>query len=210
MDIKKKKLLLVLHIGSDFDLNQLGTVLANMVEQEIRASLSLMKLEGMDRTIITGSRNVPDGTTTTSNCTTGSLEPLCHLPLWLQRLPRYSLWLSLRQFYRDCHIYGTIDFIFDDASVRSMDHQANMITMQGRDHPKSNTRLSIIGFFALSTLYYSEYLNEGVGASTTNRVKWNGFRVLSNADEASPSIVSRFIHGDNWIPETSVPFSLGI
>lgn len=49
---------------------------------------------------------------------------------------------SLRQFYRDCHIYGTIDFIFGDASAvfqncdifvkRPMDSQSNMITAQGR------------------------------------------------------------------------------
>lgn len=61
---------------------------------------------------------------------------------------------SLRQFYRDCHIYGTIDFIFSDATavfqncdifVRPMRHQANMITAQGRVNPNENTGIAIQG-----------------------------------------------------------------
>jgi pectinesterase len=62
---------------------------------------------------------------------------------------------SLRQFYRDCHIYGTIDFIFGDAPVvfqncdifvrRPLEQQANVITAQGRDDPNENTGISIQG-----------------------------------------------------------------
>lgn len=62
---------------------------------------------------------------------------------------------SLRQFYRDCHIYGTIDFIFGDASAvfqncdifvrRPMRNQANMITAQGRADPNENTGIVIQG-----------------------------------------------------------------
>ncbi|KAL2460818.1 putative pectinesterase/pectinesterase inhibitor 36 [Abeliophyllum distichum] len=61
---------------------------------------------------------------------------------------------SLRQFYRDCQIYGTIDFIFGDAAAvfqncdifvrRPMDHQSNMITAQGRDDPNENTGILIV------------------------------------------------------------------
>ncbi|KAH7577774.1 hypothetical protein JRO89_XS01G0297800 [Xanthoceras sorbifolium] len=80
--------------------------------------------------------------------------------------------------------------------------------LDGIIHPKGWTEWK--GSFALSTLYYAEYLNKGVGALTANRVKWNGFHVLNNAEEASPFTVSRFIHGENWIPETGVPFSLEI
>lgn len=60
---------------------------------------------------------------------------------------------SQRQFYRDCQIYGTIDFIFGDAPVvlqncdiyvrKPMDHQSNMITAQGRENPNENTGISI-------------------------------------------------------------------
>lgn len=178
---------------------------------------------------------------------------------------------SNRQFYRDCHIYGTIDFIFGDASVvfqncnifvrKPMDYQANFITAQGRDDPNKPTGISIqscfvspasdfvsskdsiksylgrpwreysrtvfiktdldgfidpkgwgewIGDFALSTLYYGEYMNTGSGASTQDRVNWPGFHVLGDANEATPFTVSQFLQGDMWIPTTGVPFWSGI
>lgn len=174
---------------------------------------------------------------------------------------------SLRQFYRDCHIYGTIDYIFGDASAvfqncdifvrRPMDHQRNMITAQGRDHPNENTGISILnsrvlptsdfvlvknrfksylgrpwkkysrtvfiktdldglidpkgwrewsGDFALSTLYYAEYMNFGTGASTKNRVNWPGFHVIRDVREASSFTAKNFIQADRWVPATGVPF----
>lgn len=66
------------------------------------------------------------------------------------------------------------------------------------------------GNFALSTLYYAEYLNAGLGAATANRVKWPGFHVLNNPQQAAPFTVTGFIQGDSWIPATGVPFWLGI
>lgn len=60
---------------------------------------------------------------------------------------------SQRQFYRECYIYGTIDFIFGNAAVvfqqciiyvrRPLKGQANMITAQGRGDPFQNTGISI-------------------------------------------------------------------
>lgn len=163
--------------------------------------------------------------------------------------------LSLRQFYRDCQIYGTIDFIFGDAAAvfqncdifvrRPMHDQSNMVTAQGRDNPNEKYRnldsriasrgsfpsrvtwtvilktdldgiihpegwIEWDGNFALSTLYYAEYLNAGLGAATANRVKWPGFHVLNNPQQAAPFTVTGFIQGDSWIPATGVPFWLGI
>lgn len=125
-----------------------------------------------------------------------------------------------------------------------MDHQANMVTAEGRDDSNENTGISIINSrvapapdfitvkgqlksylgrlwkkysrtvflktdldglidpkwwtewrddFALSTLYYGEYMNFGTGAATTYRVRWLGYHVLNNPREASPFIVKNFI-----------------
>ncbi|XP_075644061.1 putative pectinesterase/pectinesterase inhibitor 7 isoform X1 [Castanea sativa] len=60
---------------------------------------------------------------------------------------------SLRQFYRECDIYGTIDFIFGNAAAvfqncniyprLPMSGQFNAITAQGRTDPNQNTGTSI-------------------------------------------------------------------
>lgn len=175
---------------------------------------------------------------------------------------------SLRQFYRDCQIYGTIDYIFGNAAVvfqncdiyvrKPMQHQGNMITAQGRQYLQENTGISIInsrvlpapdlsavknqfktflgrpwkqysrtvilktdldalidpkgwaewrGDFALSTLYYGEYMNTGNGAATTHRVDWPGFHVIKDSEEANSFAAKKFINGNQWIPATGVPFS---
>lgn len=60
---------------------------------------------------------------------------------------------SLRQFYRDCDIYGTVDFIFGNAASvfqhcniyarKPLPNQFNAITAQGRTHPNQTTGISI-------------------------------------------------------------------
>ncbi|KAF0888092.1 hypothetical protein E2562_010800 [Oryza meyeriana var. granulata] len=178
---------------------------------------------------------------------------------------------SLRQFFRECDIYGTIDFIFGNSAVvfqscnlyarRPLPNQSNVYTAQGREDPNQNTGISIqkckvaaasdlaavqssfktylgrpwkqysrtvfmqseldsvvnpagwlewSGNFALDTLYYGEYQNTGPGASTSTRVKWKGYRVITSASEASTFTVGSFIDGDVWLAGTSVPFSVGL
>ncbi|GAY33593.1 hypothetical protein CUMW_282010 [Citrus unshiu] len=65
------------------------------------------------------------------------------------------------------------------------------------------------GDFALATLYYAEYNNTGPGSDTTNRVTWPGYHVI-NATDAANFTVSNFLLGDNWLPQTAVPYTGGL
>ncbi|KAL9261823.1 putative pectinesterase/pectinesterase inhibitor 36, partial [Drosera capensis] len=248
--------------------------------------------DGIDRTIITGSRNAIDGHSTLSSATfsvsgdgfwarditfENTAGPHKHQAVALMVASDHSVFYrcsfkgyqdtlyahSLRQFYRDCQIHGTIDFIFGNAAVvlqncdifvrKPMQHQSNMITAQGRESPHENTGISIHGSriravpdfsrvkesyrsflgrpwkkysrtviwktdidglvdprgwkeweggFALSTLFYAEYMNTGAGSSTNMRVKWPGYHVLHNPGDVSPFTVKNFIQGCVWILRT--------
>ncbi|CAK9161074.1 unnamed protein product [Ilex paraguariensis] len=256
--------------------------------------------DGLTNTIITGSRSVGGGSTTFNSATvavTGegfiargitfrnTAGPENHQAVALRSGSDLSVFYlcgfegyqdtlyvhSQRQFYKECNIYGTVDFIFGNAAVvlqncmiyarRPMDKQKIAITAQGRTDPNQNTGISIHnsrimaasdlkpvlssfktylgrpwkeysrtvflqcyldslvdpagwlewdGNFALNTLYYGEYKNSGPGSSTSQRVKWRGYRVITNPTEASQFTVANFIAGRSWLPATSVPFTSGL
>ncbi|MED6201726.1 hypothetical protein PIB30_097955 [Stylosanthes scabra] len=66
------------------------------------------------------------------------------------------------------------------------------------------------GSFALSTLYYGEYMNTGPGANTAGRVHWPGFHVIRDPSEAVKFSVGDFLAGGSWIPGSGVPFDAGL
>ncbi|CAL5404864.1 unnamed protein product [Camellia sinensis] len=256
--------------------------------------------DGLKNTIITGSRSVGRGSTTFNSATvavTGegfiarditfrnTAGPQNHQAVALRSGSDLSVFYrcgfegyqdtlyihSQRQFYKECDIYGTVDFIFGNAAVvlqncmiyarKPMSGQKNTVTAQGRTDPNQNTGISIHnsqvlassdlkpvlssiktylgrpwkqysrtvylqtyldtlvdptgwlewdGNFALNTLYYGEYKNSGPGSSTSGRVKWGGYRVISSSTEASQFSVANFIAGQSWLPSTSVPFTSGL
>ncbi|MED6192932.1 hypothetical protein PIB30_014502 [Stylosanthes scabra] len=138
--------------------------------------------DGMDQTIITGSLNFVDGTGTFQSATVAAVgDGFIGQDIWFQntagpekhqavalrvgadtsvinrcRIDAYQDTLyahSNRQFYRDCVITGTIDFIFGNAAVvlqncnlvarKPLSNQKNMVTAQGREDPNQNTGTSI-------------------------------------------------------------------
>ncbi|WZZ63084.1 hypothetical protein YC2023_063191 [Brassica napus] len=129
--------------------------------------------DGIDKTIITGNRNVVDGSTTFASATLAVIGrgfmaanitvrntagPTKHQAVAVRNTSRAtktrSIYVhSLRQFYRECDIYGTVDFIFGNAATvlqncniiprLPLQGQFNTITAQGRSDPNQNTGISI-------------------------------------------------------------------
>jgi len=66
------------------------------------------------------------------------------------------------------------------------------------------------GTFALSTLYYGEYKNQGPGSNTSARVTWPGYRVIKNSTVASQFTVGAFIQGTDWLNSSSIPYFVSL
>uniref|UniRef100_A0A2N9F8H1 Pectinesterase n=1 Tax=Fagus sylvatica TaxID=28930 RepID=A0A2N9F8H1_FAGSY len=139
--------------------------------------------DGINRTVITGNHSVFDGRWTTFNSSTFAVSgdrflaiditfrntagPENHQAVALRNNADLSTFYrcsfegyqdtlyvhSLRQFYRECDIYGTVDFIFGNAAAvfqscniyarKPMAIQKNVVTAQGRTDPNQNTGISI-------------------------------------------------------------------
>ncbi|KAH7578315.1 hypothetical protein JRO89_XS01G0367100 [Xanthoceras sorbifolium] len=142
----------------------------------------MMMGDGINQTVITGNRSVVDGWTTFNSATFVVVSPnfvmmditirntagaikqqavalrsggdlstfyRCSFEAYQDTLYTHSL----RQFYRECDIYGTVDFIFGNAAVviqncniyprLPMSGQFIAITAQGRTDPNQNTGTSI-------------------------------------------------------------------
>ncbi|KAG1371281.1 pectinesterase [Cocos nucifera] len=134
--------------------------------------------DGINRTVVTGNRSVVDGWTTfhsstfavvgqgfvainmTFRNTAGAIK---HQAVAVRNDADLSTFYScsfegyqdtlythsMRQFYRECDIYGTVDYIFGNAAVvfqncniysrLPMQGQSNTVTAQGRSDPNQNT-----------------------------------------------------------------------
>ncbi|XP_057964616.1 pectinesterase 2-like [Malania oleifera] len=137
--------------------------------------------DGIGKTVITGSKSVGGGSTTFNSATVAvvgdgfigrgitfrntagaknqqavALRSGSDLSVFYQcSFEGYQDTLyvhSDRQFYRECDIYGTVDFIFGNAAVvfqncniyaRNPPNKTNTITAQGRTDPNQNTGISI-------------------------------------------------------------------
>lgn len=171
-----------------------------------------------------------------------------------------------RQFYRECDITGTVDFVFGNAAAvfqscslmprQPLTGQSNTITAQSRMDPNQNTGFSIQkctisvdgkvtaptylgrpwrdystvvvmqssisgvhpkgwtewspGVVPPRTINYGEYQNTGPGASTAQRVTWDGYKPALTPIEARKFTVKSFIQGTSWLPQASVTFDSGL
>ncbi|KAI7755448.1 hypothetical protein M8C21_015913 [Ambrosia artemisiifolia] len=148
---------------------------------EIKPNNIMLVGDGIGKTIITGSRSVGGGYTSFGSATMGvdgdrfigrgftvrnTAGPQNHQAVALRSDSDLSVFyqcsfegyqdtlyvFSNRQFYRDCNIYGTVDFIFGNAAAvlqncniyaRDPPNKTNTLTAQGRSDPNQNTGISI-------------------------------------------------------------------
>ncbi|KAL1197079.1 putative pectinesterase/pectinesterase inhibitor 46 [Cardamine amara subsp. amara] len=106
-----------------------------------------------------------------------------------------------RQFYRDCVIFGTVDFIFGNAAVvfqnceilprRPMKGQQNTITAQGRTDPNQNTGISIHNCSILP-------LDNLTDIQTFLGRPWKEF----STTVIMKSFMDGFINPEGWLPWT--------
>lgn len=116
---------------------------------------------------------------------------------------------SNRQFYRECTIYGTVDFIFGNSAVvfqncnilpkKPMPGQQNTITAQGKFDPNQNTGLSIQN----CTVWPAENLT---GVSTFLGRPWKNYSTTVFLQ----SVMDGFIDPKGWLPwvGTSAPSTI--
>ncbi|KAK4492598.1 hypothetical protein RD792_003416 [Penstemon davidsonii] len=153
------------------------------IEVDRRKTMIMFLGDGIGKTLIKGNRSVVDGWTTFRSSTVAVVGnrfiakgitfenyagPSKHQAVALRSSADFSAFYqcsfvayqdtlyvhSLRQFYRECDIYGTVDFIFGNAAVvfqnsnlyarRPDDNQQNIFTAQGREDPNQNTGISIL------------------------------------------------------------------
>ncbi|KAF5931396.1 hypothetical protein HYC85_032269 [Camellia sinensis] len=138
--------------------------------------------DGINQTVVTGNRSFVDGSTTFNSATfavvgqgfvavnmtfRNTAGAIKHQAVAVRNGADLSTFYkcsfeayqdtlyahSLRQFYRECDIYGTVDFIFGNAAAvfqncnmyprEPLSGQFNAITAQGRTDPNQNTGISI-------------------------------------------------------------------
>ncbi|VFQ59613.1 unnamed protein product [Cuscuta campestris] len=153
------------------------------VEVEKKKTNIMLVGDGIGKTLIKGNRSVVDGWTTFRSATVAAVGngflakgitfenyagPEKHQAVAVRSGSDLSAFFncsfvayqdtlyvhSLRQFFRDCDIYGTVDFIFGNAAAvfqncnlyarKPLANQKNIFTAQGRDDPNQNTGISVL------------------------------------------------------------------
>ncbi|KAL0322649.1 UNVERIFIED_CONTAM: putative pectinesterase/pectinesterase inhibitor 46 [Sesamum angustifolium] len=184
--------------------------------------------DGMNATVVSGSLNFVDGTPTFSTATFAvfgqgfiardmaflntagapkqqavalfssadqSIFFRCRIDAFQDTLYTHSN----RQFYRECDIYGTVDFIFGNSAVvfqncnilarKPMSGQQNTITAQGKIDPNQNTGISIQN----CTVSPAEDLT---GVSSYLGRPWKNYSTTVYMQ----TVISGFVDPKGWLP----------
>ncbi|CAI0551603.1 unnamed protein product [Linum tenue] len=196
--------------------------------------------DGINQTVITGNRSVVDGWTTFNSATFAVLGrgfvavnvtfrntagPSKHQAVAVRNGADKSTFYSCsfegyqdtlyahsqRQFYRNCDIYGTIDYIFGNAAAvlqncniysrRPMDNQFNTVTAQGRTDQNQNTGTSVQNCAVLAT---EDLKTSNVTTKTYLGRPWKEYSTTIVME----SFVDGLIDPAGWTPWNASSFAL--
>ncbi|XVF00274.1 hypothetical protein REPUB_Repub03eG0271000 [Reevesia pubescens] len=185
--------------------------------------------DGMESTIVSGSLNYVDGTPTFSTATfavfgkgfvardmgfVNTAGPQKHQAVALMSTADQSVFYrcrfdafqdtlyahSNRQFYRECNVIGTVDFIFGNSAVvfqncnilprQPMPNQMNTVTAQGKVDPNQNTGISIQNCTILP------YGNLSTSIKTYLGRPWKDYSTTIFMH----SNIGSLIHPEGWLP----------
>ncbi|XP_009614349.3 probable pectinesterase/pectinesterase inhibitor 46 [Nicotiana tomentosiformis] len=204
-----------------------GVYVENVIVEKKKWNVMMIG-DGMDATTVSGSLNFVDGTPTFQTATfavfgkgfiardmgfRNTAGAAKHQAVALMSTADLSVFYrckfdayqdtlyshSNRQFYRECSIYGTVDFIFGNSAVvfqnchilprKPMPGQMNTITAQGKIDPNQNTGISIQN----CTIWPSANLT---GVRTFLGRPWKNYSttVITSTTMAS------FIDPTGWLP----------
>ncbi|KAE8706649.1 hypothetical protein F3Y22_tig00110391pilonHSYRG00180 [Hibiscus syriacus] len=178
----------------------------------------LMYGDGPRKTIITGHKGVKDGSgiTTWRTATFAAVgNGFIAKSMGFQNTADTLYDQANRQFFGNCIISGTIDFIFSDSATiiqnsliivkRAMQNQFNTVTAQGKDFVDENT-----GFVIQNCRIIPEkklFEGSGPGADLNARVKWKDYHIMDKATAMDFTIRSFRLSKENWLPLTGIPFT---
>lgn len=126
---------------------------------------------------------------------------------------------SLRQFYRECRITGTVDFIFGDAAVvfqncqilarKGLPNQKNTVTAQGRKDPAEPTGFSLqfCNISADPDLQASIGGNANATAPSTTSYLGRPWKMYSRT-VVMQSYIGGAISPKGWLPWNASDFAL--
>lgn len=196
----------------------------------------MMVGDGMDATIISGNRSFIDGWTTFRSATfavsgrgfiardltiENTAGPEKHQAVALRSDSDLSVFFrcrfrgyqdtlythTMRQFFRECQISGTVDFIFGDATAvfqncqirarNGLPNQKNTVTAQGRKDPNEPTGFSFqfCNFSAESDLRSAAGANSSSSAATYLGRPWK----LYSRTVVLQSYISDAVRPEGWL-----------
>ncbi|KAJ6819661.1 putative pectinesterase [Iris pallida] len=117
---------------------------------------------------------------------------------------------------QNCQIVPAADLVPVEGSIKSYLGRpwklySRTVVMQSFiDTHRSQGVAGVGRGFRAQHLVYGEYKNRGPGAGTAGRVKWPGYKVITDAKLANSFTVAGLIQGGSWLSSTGVTFTEGL